>query len=359
MAFIGFILFLWLIYWIFNSNDKLGDIDKSKKILNDFSSKLEEKVKSDSKNSTIIDNTPPIKPIVISSDFLKKTREFDESLEKKIEELGIAIDSDGTMHFDIDLNSIVFEEKIINFILIRYYLTGLKNFPNFIGFKNYLINLYGNLSDQSFHILWKKNVEKLFFDESKIKKINGLYHFTHKKNLQSILDNGLLTRSNLDKDNKIYIFNDENRWDGVENSISLSISHPNYKMFYKYRSKTNINDWVVLKISNDILTGSIKRSIDYFDKAIFCKTNAASFREKERSITERKTYKAFLDMFESPTGKGLKEYTFDNQAEILYQGNIPINFIEEIYVLDQVEQLSWVIDKGFNVTENKNFFDKR
>lgn len=359
MAFIGFILLLCFLYWIFSSKDKLGDIDKANKVLEKFNSDLEKQIeKNDSKTSTV-KNTTASKTINIPSDLLKSIRESQKTVDQQVEELGIAIDVDGLMFFDIDLNSVVFEEKIINFILVRYYLTGLKSFPDFVGFKNYLIKSYGNLSEKSFQIMWNRNIERIVFDEEKVKNINGLYHFTHRENLKSILKDGLLTRSELNKKNIIYSFNDENRWDGIEDSISLSISHPNYKMFYKYRSKTDNNDWVVLKISNDILTGSKTRSIDYFDNAIFCKTNAASFKEKDRSITERKTYKAFLEMFESPTGKQLQKYTFDNQAEILYQGNIPREFIEEIYILTQPENFLWVLDEGFNITVNKEVFEKR
>lgn len=360
MVFIGFILLAGLIYWILSSNDRLGDIKKGNKKLNDFSYKLEEQIKkNEAKTST--HNQTSSKKTESTYDILEGFNfvEHKKIIDKKIEELGVAIEVDGTMNFNLDLDSLVFEEEIINFILIRYYLTGLKSFPDFVGFKEYLISSYGNLIERCFHTLWEKNIERIVFEENKVKNIEGLYHFTHKKNLRSILDNGLLTRSALNEKNKEYIFNDEKRWDGIEDSVSLSISHPNYKMFYKYRTQTNSNDWVVLKISKDLLTGSKERSINDFDKAIFCKTNAASFKEKGRSIQERKTYKALLEMFESPTGKDLQKYTFDNQAEILYQGSIPIEFIEEIYVLEQPDNLSWVVDHGFNVSINKKLFESR
>lgn len=359
MIFIGFVIFLFLLYGLFNSNDKLGDIDKSKKILNNFSSNLEEKIRKNESKTSIINKDISSNTINIPTDLLKNLRENKKNINQKIEEFGLAMEVDGTINFDIDLNSLVFDEKIINFILIRYYLTGLKSFPDFVGFKDYLIKSYGNLSEKSFLQLWNRNLERINFDEKKVKNIDGLYHFTHKENLQTILKSGLITRSNLNKNNHEYRFNDEQRWDGVEDSISLSISHPNQKMFYKYRSKTNDNDWVVLKISNDLLTGSKTRSISDFDNAIFCKTNAASFKEKNRSIIERKTYKALLEMFESPIGKDLQKYTVDNQAEILYQGNIPIEFIDEIYVLNQPESLNWVLNKGFKVSINKKLFEMR
>ncbi|WP_039902727.1 DarT ssDNA thymidine ADP-ribosyltransferase family protein, partial [Acinetobacter lwoffii] len=159
--------------------------------------------------------------------------------------------------------------------------------------------------------------------------------------------------------------NDENRWDGVTDSVSLSFSHPNFKMFSKYSRVTGKADWIVLKISPELLTGNKNLNLvnltnyDYLDKAIFNKFNAASFKVKSLSLTERKTHHAFLDMFESNIGMTLETYTFDNQAEILYQGNIPKEFIQEIHLIEEDPDLSWVSDLGFKLSINKTVFEKR
>jgi len=179
------------------------------------------------------------------------------------------------------------------------------------------------------------------------------------------LCNKAVTKSNLEKLGINYIENDKNRWDGVEDSISLSISHPNHKMFMKYAKHTGLENWVVLKISPELLSGNTNpaykglENYDYWDKAIFNKFNAASFAMKNLSIQERKSHKAFLDMFESNIGITLETYTFDNQAEILYQGNIPKEFIQEIHVIEEDPDLSWVHDLGFKLSVNKTVFEKR
>lgn len=80
---------------------------------------------------------------------------------------------------------------------------------------------------------------------------------------------------------------------------------------------------------------------------------------KNLSIQERKSHKAFLDIFESNIGITLETYTFDNQAEILYQGNIPKEFIQEIHVIEEDPDLSWVHDLGFKLSVNKTVFEKR
>ena len=68
---------------------------------------------------------------------------------------------------------------------------------------------------------------------------------------------------------------------------------------------------------------------------------------------------AFLTMFESPIGMTLPTYTYDNQAEILYMDNIPVDFIEEIYTKEHDVNLNWIRSMGYPVTENDVVFDKR
>lgn len=263
---------------------------------------------------------------------------------------------------DIQLNQLPIE--LIEFIYIRYYLTGEKSLP-----KHKCINdswAKSHYADSELNdVQWGKIIEKMSFDETKCKKIDALYHFTHKDNLSSILSKGLLTKQNLEEQGLKYKYNDEHRWDGIEDSISLSVSHPNWKMFFKYRSKLGKNDWVVLKVSPKLLSGvenlvsDVFEKFNYLDKAIFNKFNAASFNVQKLSIAERKSHQAFLDMFESNIGKTLETYTFDNQAEILYQGNIPTGFIEAIYIVEEDQNLSWVHDLGFKLSVNKTVFEKR
>lgn len=61
------------------------------------------------------------------------------------------------------------------------------------------------------------------------RNIRSLFHFTHSDNLTSILDNGLMSRSELDNENNEYNYNDEERIDGHPDAICLSVSYPNAK----------------------------------------------------------------------------------------------------------------------------------
>lgn len=256
-------------------------------------------------------------------------------------------------------------KPIKNFIAVRYYLTTFKNYPNINTLNAYFEEKIPESFPVFHELIWEYCLKKIEIDQSKLKKINALYHFTHKNNLRSILEKGLITKARLEKLEINFIENDKNRWDEVEDSISLSISHPNHKMFMKYAKPTGLDNWVVLKISPELLSGNTNpayeelENYDYLDKAIFNKFNAASFAMRNLSIEERKSHQAFLDMFESNIGMTLETYTFDNQAEILYQGNIPKEFIQEIHMIEEDPDLSWVSDLGFELSINKTVFEKR
>ena len=257
------------------------------------------------------------------------------------------------------------DSYLIDFLKIRFYLAGKRSYPDLQCVDQYFSFKFLDLDKSLYGLIWQDIVSAIVFDSSKCKNIDAIYHFTHKSNLPSILEYGILTRTNLNKMNLRYNFNDQMRLDGVLDSISLSFSHPNFKMFYKYRKQTSDDDWVVFKISPLLLCGR-ERSIsnglvdfNYLNKAVFCHTNAASNKIRNVSIEERMTCNAFLEMFESPIGRSLPTYTYDNQAEILYLGDIPVDFIEEIYINHQDESLNWVRELGYKVTENDIVFDQR
>ncbi|WP_159123973.1 DarT ssDNA thymidine ADP-ribosyltransferase family protein [Acinetobacter variabilis] len=307
-----------------------------------------------------------LKTKVASEESLKKKHSIRVDNESKTPQLAPQnyppIPATSSQILNIKLDAL--PKGLVEFIYIRYYLTGEKSLPKLkCIYDSWEKSIYADsiLNEAQ----WAKIIEKMSFNPSKLKKIDAIYHFTHKDNLLSILTRGLLTKKTLDEQHLEYKYNDENRWDGVTDSVSLSFSHPNFKMFSKYSRVTGKADWIVLKISPELLTGNKNLNLvnltnyDYLDKAIFNKFNAASFKVKSLSLTERKTHHAFLDMFESNIGMTLETYTFDNQAEILYQGNIPKEFIQEIHLIEEDPDLSWVSDLGFKLSINKTVFEKR
>ena len=149
------------------------------------------------------------------------------------------------------------------------------------------------------------------------------------------------------------------RLDGHIDTISLSISFPNYKMFYKYRMTTSTRGWVVIALSPSILW-------EY--ECAFCKYNAADSRISKLPKDYLNSIKSLKEMFaENNEDKGvrtanrLKEFDpTDPQAEVLVFSNIPIEKIISINFYDKKLQ-SEFSEKHPNIlsTYNKEHFDTR
>lgn len=153
--------------------------------------------------------------------------------------------------------------------------------------------------------------------------ITRLFHFTHSDNLSSILENGLISRSELDNADAIYDFNDQSRIDGHLDAISLSISFPNSKMFYKYRCSKPGN-WVILEIDPSIL---------WTKNCAFYPTNAASNNVRFNDFELMKGVHAFNNLFLDnifgiQRDKWISDkYPTDVQAEVLVFEKIAPQFI--------------------------------
>ena len=164
--------------------------------------------------------------------------------------------------------------------------------------------------------------------------------------MASILDHGLITRSEIDlRSNNIKIhINDKKRLDGYRNSISLSISYPNYQMFYKF-NQHNQNKWVVICLKPNILW-----ELD----CAFYPENAARYRENKRNLKKLKEAESLENMFKDfGTKKRLdlnipKKYTTNPQAEVLVFGNIPLNYFLNICFFNENAKLSWLDSNSTN-----------
>ena len=161
--------------------------------------------------------------------------------------------------------------------------------------------------------------------------IKYLYHFTNIKNVQSILNNGLLSRKLLLSNNLEYTFNDSKRYDGFLDRISCSIMWPNYKMFYKIRQENPFETYVVIRLLPDILWDL---------PCLFCPSNAASVDMVFNNVYNHSSRDDFIAMFADSvngltrlTKKGYPLQSFwptDPQAEVLVLEQIPIKYISAI-----------------------------
>ena len=148
--------------------------------------------------------------------------------------------------------------------------------------------------------------------------IETLIHFTRVQNLSSILQNGLLGRNTLERQQIRAQYNDLYRFDGCRNAISLSISFPNYQMFYRY-SNNNRDEWVVL-----LLNSSILWELD----CAFCQENAASNNVTKISLETRKQPSSLGMMF--------TDYGQNYRKNLIIQTNYPTHPQAEVLVFDQI-----------------------
>jgi hypothetical protein len=181
--------------------------------------------------------------------------------------------------------------------------------------------------------------------------IRFLCHFTHIENLASILNYGLITRLEIDlRSNSINPhINDIKRLDGYRDSISLSISYPNYQMFFKY-NKDNQNSWVVICLAPDILW-----ELD----CAFLPNNAASNSEYKSNLKKFKRPASLVRIFKDYGSRKRddlnipKRYTTNPQSEVLVFGNIPESYFMNICFFSETAKLSWL---DSNSTDKERLF---
>ncbi len=174
------------------------------------------------------------------------------------------------------------------------------------------------------------------------RNIQSLIHFTQICNLSSILRIGLMNRKMVDifDPSQGIKVNDTFRLDGHKEAICLSISFPNYKMFYTYH-QNNSNDWVVLQLKPEIL----------WDKeCAFCFENAASGKIRDCSIKELKKPEAFDALFQDFEQIERKTLSIPDcfptnpQAEVLVFNQIQLDYIQKVNFHNSTSQEKWLND---------------
>ncbi len=197
--------------------------------------------------------------------------------------------------------------------------------------------------------------------------ITRLYHFTRLSNLESILERGLLTRTQL-TEQALYHANNGYRRDKHPNATCCTIEFPNYKMFYRVRQNHGTAEWVVIELHADILLQK---------KCAFYPTNAASNMIIHRYPKDFNGTEAFIDfqgvvafknMFEEWGGeKWTREqmrqpnnHTTNPQAEVLVFDQIEQKYISAIYTCRTNVADEWNEKKpSIELVVRSELFDKR
>lgn len=230
--------------------------------------------------------------------------------------------------------------------------------------------------------------------------VEELLHFTSIDNLGTIVKYGLLSRDDLERMKIKYEYNDKKRLEGMRNAISLSVSFPNYKMFFKCRNYDEDGNpkertFVVISISKSILwelscifcpTNAAQRDIrmllgDPQSRAILSEPEAfedmfsEKFHRKETGgyvgipqrlqyfLHERSLEESRIDEYSQRANLGIPpHYTTDPQAEVLCLESIPNKYIRKIYVENEDAKLDLVSqypNLPVAIEVKKEFFERR
>ncbi len=170
------------------------------------------------------------------------------------------------------------------------------------------------------------------------REITTLVHFTRQENLASILELGLIGREDLIHRGLPFVPNDSERIDGCPNMVCLSVSFPNYQMFYKYREHPTV-PMIVLVLPASIL---------WENDCVFCVENAASSMVRIRHPSDRQS-PAFLDQMFSDHHRNQrhnlsssKHFPTHPQAEVLVHGFIEPSRILEVYFSSDDTRNTWM-----------------
>lgn len=156
------------------------------------------------------------------------------------------------------------------------------------------------------------------------RNIHQIFHFTNLGNLNNILNNGLKSIALLDHEETEYYYNDAKRLDERHDYISLSISFPNYKMFWKCRQEEPNEQFVVLELSPMVILSK---------DCLFFYTNAACSEFRYQNEHFYQTTDAWNSLFLSENRNQTLplKYTTDVQAELMIQGIIEPEYIKKIH----------------------------
>ena len=180
---------------------------------------------------------------------------------------------------------------------------------------------------------------KDIIDYLKKRNVKYLVHFTQIDNLLSILNNGIIPKLYLERNDINYKINDSNRYDEMEFGSCFTFSFPNYRMLYKIRKECDNRKYVILLINISVIS-SIK-----YNHIAFFPTNVANSKYKDR-FHEFHGINAVKSMFSDnqyennkiPRFVSQSYYTSDPQAEIVISDVIGKSWIDKIICENDFEK---------------------
>ena len=160
--------------------------------------------------------------------------------------------------------------------------------------------------------------------------IDHLVHFTDLRNLESILEHGILTRKELESSDIVQALgNGDARFDGNKDATCCSVQYPNMPL-YQAKQRRSEFEYAFLILSTDIIV----------DKdCAFYPGNASEGWLSRRPIKKLSTSWAFEDMF-AEVVKGERDGLIENEtthesAEVHVFDSIEPDYIDQIVIDDE------------------------
>jgi hypothetical protein len=154
------------------------------------------------------------------------------------------------------------------------------------------------------------------------RNINMLFHFTGLNNIDSIFQHGLLSREMIERKEVNASPSDMSGMRQLSEFISISITYPNYKMFYSKRQAEKNKKWVIFSYNPQII---------YSQPCYFSPSNASNKNYNFESY-------GLEDLFNleeiREENKLENSYTTDPQAEVLFYKFIDNESILSVYCED-------------------------
>ncbi len=242
------------------------------------------------------------------------------------------------------MNHNLFLDGIKNLISVSLAEPGMKD-------ETITLKIFDRLSRKRTTDLHKEQFSSFL----KERKIKYLVHFTHIDNLKHILKIGLIPREYLEEELiRITLrprFSDNQRLDGNKKVNCLSVSFPNYQMFYT-KSMGKQDEWAVILFDLNIIKEH---------RCEFTSKNSASKDSKPiEGIEGAEQMFADLDLRER---LGLPSYyTTNPQAEVLEYSVIPHLWIKEVHLYSNKHMnkvAKWKKSENTIIKVDRNYFRPR
>ena len=194
--------------------------------------------------------------------------------------------------------------------------------------------------EEAFRLAKEESIEDYYAEESILDDydIKYIYHMTHYKNLESILENGLLSHYNDLVDEHIDNAEINDRRDKIEPLHDQNLH--TYVPFY-FNPK-NPMLYVNKDIQDDIVILALNRNLLLKNKTIFTDGNAATYRTKFYNDLEDLD-ELNWDCLHANYWNDFEDGKRERMAEVLVPKKVKIKHLQKIYCFDEATE-SYILD---------------